>query len=491
MSNIDSGTLLANLFESASKHPDKLALLCGDDELSWAQFLSRILSTATRLSMLGVGPGDRVLISGSNSIPIPVLYFAIHALGAVVVPVAPETPGITIIALAGDCEAKIAVVEQTLSGMPCPVEGLAQVTAAGDENIEPVCKSDAAADILYTTGTTGKKKGVVLTQANVYAAARNISEFVGMGADDLEVLPLPLNHSFGLGRLRAQALVGHTIIIEKGIGIGVPVIRRLLSSRATGLALVPAGFDILRQFTKDDLGKARDHLRYIEIGSASMKKQTKDWLMEMLPDTRICHHYGLTEASRTTFVEYHADQGKKGTAGRASACAEITICDENLNPVGVGGSGEIVVRGGMVMKEYWRQPDLTLNTHCAHGFRTGDFGYLDEDGYLFLQGRKSDMINVGGRKVVPEEVEEALRMIDGVLDAACVGKPDKLLGEQVKAYIVADRLLDRISVKTFLRERLEEYKIPKTFEVVDKLPRSSSGKLQRNLLRQYPQKQAE
>jgi long-chain acyl-CoA synthetase len=490
MSNIDSGTLLAHLFESASKHPDRPALLCGDDELSWAKFRSRILSTATRLHSMGVGPGDRVLISGTNSLPIPILYFAIHALGAIVVPVAVETPGITILALAEDCEAKLAVVEQTLSGMPCPVEGLAQVTAPGDENIKPVCRYDTAADILYTTGTTGKKKGVVLTQSNVFSAARNISEFVGMGADDLEVLPLPLNHSFGLGRLRSQALVGHTIIIEPGIGIGVPVIRRLLSSRATGLALVPAGFDILRQFTKNDLGKARDHLRYIEIGSASMKKQTRDWLMEMLPNTRICHHYGLTEASRTTFTEYHADQGKKGTAGRASACAEITICDENFNRLGAGESGEIVVQGGMVMKEYWRQPELTQGVHCAHGFRTGDFGYLDPDGYLFLQGRKSDMINVGGRKVVPEEVEEALRMIDGVLDAACVGKPDKLLGEQVKAYIVADRLLDKVSVKTFLRERLEEYKIPKTFEVADKLPRSSSGKLQRNLLRQDSQEQA-
>ncbi len=477
-------TLLHHLLKIAKDHPDRIALRCGPESIRYKEFQARILGTAAHLRALGVGEGDRVLICGANTLAVPVLYFAVHALGAVAAPVAPDTPESVLAALANDAEARLAIVEKPVRQMPCPVVSPRMVTeAASKDAIEPVCVPDAIADLLYTTGTTGRKKGVVLTQANVLAAARNITEFVGSGPDDVEVVPLPLSHSFGLGRLRCMAVAGNTLILEPGVGTGATVVKRILDARATGLAVVPAGFDIMRKMTGDVLGQAREHLRYIEIGSAPMKPETRQWLTKLLPHTRICHHYGLTEASRAAFTEYHSDTHKSGTAGRAAPNVEIVVCDKNGRRLPAGETGEVVVRGGMVMQEYWKQPELTQEAFCSEGLKTGDIGYVDADGYLFLLGRRNDLINVGGRKVAPDEIEDLLRQLDGVKDAGCVGEPDELLGECVKAYLVADREIPRSEVTAFLRTRVEECKIPQWIERIDSIPRTNSGKIQRQLLR--------
>ena len=493
MSSVDAETLLAHLLTTATRPPHRIALRCGPEAVTYEEFRVRILTTAARLRALGVEQGDRVLICGANTLAIPVLYFAVHALGAVAAPVPPDTPESVLAALATDAEARLIVAPAVLppvssaavGGIPCAVVSPAEATAraAGDEEIDPVCRRDAIADLLYTTGTTGRKKGVVLTQANILAAARNITAFVGNGPEDVEVVPLPLSHSFGLGRLRCLAVAGNTLVLEPGVGNGAPVVKRILDLRATGLALVPAGFDILRRITGEVLGQAREHLRYIEIGSAPMKAETREWLTKLLPHTRICHHYGLTEASRAAFTEYHGDAHKPGTAGRAAPNVELAICDESGGRLPPGEPGQVVVQGGMVMREYWKQPELTRETFCAEGLKTGDIGYLDADGYLFLIGRRGDMINVGGRKVAPDEIESLLCQLEGVRDAGCVGEPDELLGESVKAYLVADREIGRREVAAFLRPRLEGCKIPQTVERIARIPRTASGKIQRQMLR--------
>jgi long-chain acyl-CoA synthetase len=482
---VESETLLAHLLGIAENHPGRIALRCASESVTYGEFRARILAASARLRALGVAEGDRVLICGSNTLAVPVMYFAVHARGATAVPVAPDTPEAVLAALALDAGARLAVLEKSVNGMPCPAVSTAELTAwaAGDGEAEPTCRGTAIADLLYTTGTTGRKKGVVLTQANILAAARNITAFVGNRSEDVEVVPLPLSHSFGLGRLRCLAVTGNTLVLEPGVGNGAMVVKRVLDTRATGLAMVTAGFDILRRVTGEALGRAREHLRYIEIGSAPIKNETREWLMRMLPQTRICHHYGMTEASRAAFTEYHGDSRKPGTAGRAAPNVEIVICDEAGRRLPAGEPGEVVVRGGMVMREYWQQPQLTHEAFCDEGFRSGDIGRMDADGYLYLLGRRSDLINVGGRKVAPDEIEDLLCGLDGVLEAGCVGEPDELLGECVKVYLVANREISRTEVAAFLRTRVEEYKIPQAVERIAKIPRTNSGKIQRHLLR--------
>jgi len=283
-----------------------------------------------------------------------------------------------------------------------------------------------------------------------------------------------------------MALNGNTLVIESNFSNPAAVLKRLVDLQATGLALVPSGFDILKRLTRDYLGEAKAHLRYVEIGSMPMRGDTKEWLMRMLPATRICHHYGLTEASRAAFTEYHADVGRPGTAGRPTPNVEITIRDEAGAVLPALTEGEIVVRGGMVMREYWGRPDLTRKVLSDAGMHTGDYGYLDADGYLYLLGRKDDIINVGGLKLIPDEVEEHIRRFHGVKDAACIGVPDPLglSGQCIKAFIVADRPVSAPHLTAWLRERLEEYKIPRIIESCTTIPKTGSGKVQRHKLRE-------
>lgn len=479
-------TLIAHLLAVAERVPDKIALSCASEAVPYRELRRRIFATASQLRHLGVRAGDRVLLCGGNTVSIPTLYFALHIIGAVAAPVPPDTPESVLSGLAKDADARLAVVERRVGGMPCDVVPVGSLSshAAEDGEIDPACRPDDVADLLYTTGTTGKKKGVVLTQANVLAAARNITKFIGSSEEDVEVVPLPLSHSFGLGRLRCMAIVGNTLILEPGVGAGAQLVKRILDARATGLALVPAGFDILQRMTGGGLGQAKDHLRYIEIGSAAMKPETRQWLTDLLPKTRICHHYGLTEASRAAFTEYHSDAHKPGTAGKAAPNVEIFVCDESGNKLPATAKGEVVIRGGMVMREYWKNSNLTQQAFFGDCLRTGDIGYLDSDGYLFLLGRRNDLINVGGRKVAPDEIEDLLRGLAGVTDVACVGEPHPLLGECVKAYVVADREIRQREIAAFLRSRLEEHKIPQLVERIDVVPRTSSGKIQRHRLRQ-------
>jgi long-chain acyl-CoA synthetase len=247
---------------------------------------------------------------------------------------------------------------------------------------------------------------------------------------------------------------------------------------------VPAGFDLILRMTRDRLGDAREHLRYIEIGSASMPVETKRKLMELLPQTRICHHYGLTEASRAAFVEYHADRDHLASIGQPGPNVSMAVRDDAGHDLGDGRVGEIVVRGGMVMREYWKQPELTRETLRGGWLHTGDLGYRDADGYYYLTGRQSDVVNVGGRKVSPEEVEQALNNHPAVVESACVGTadPQGVLGECLKACVVLrDEVRDEQLIE-WLRQRVEEHKIPRIWQRVEKIAKTPSGKIQRHLM---------
>ena len=368
----------------------------------------------------------------------------------------------------------------------CPVANLAAWCRAddGEQLLSPQCALEDPADLLYTTGTTGRKKGVLLTQENIAQAALNINAFVGAAPDDLEVMPLPLSHSFGLGRLRSMARVGHCLLLLPGMRNPAAVLKQFLDARASGLALVPAGIDLILRMTKDRLGDAREHLRWLEIGSAAMPLEMKRKLMELLPQTRICHHYGLTEASRATFLEYHADRQQLTSIGRPSPNVEMTLRGDEDREVPDGQCGEIVVRGGMVMREYWKQPELTRDVLRGGWFRTGDYGYRDAGGYYYLTGRQSERVNVGGLKVSPEEVEQVLNGHPAVIESACVGIPDPqgIVGECLKACVVLRGDVRNEQLIEWLRQRLEEHKIPRIWQRVEKIAKTASGKIQRHLM---------
>jgi len=482
--------LVCSLREQIRRHPDQPAFLTEEGPVSLERFGRMISATAARLQRENAATGDRVLLCGPNGVAWAAAYFAVHAVGGVVVSLDFDAPEEAWRQRVADAQVRLALTARKPM-VPIPAIALASVQDGGEglpgetPPLEPVCRPDDVADLLFTTGTTGNKKGVVLTHAQIAHAAANINAFIGNRPGDIEVVPIPLSHSFGLGRLRCMAQAGTTLVLEAGLRNAPKVLQRVLDVKAAGFASVPAGFELLLRMTKDRLGDAKNHLRYIEIGSAPMRLETKRKLMELLPDTRICHHYGLTEASRAAFIEYHADREKIDSIGRPSPNVEIAVRDPGGRDLGPGEHGELVVRGGMVMREYWQMPDRTREVLKNGWLRTGDWGYRDADGYLYLAGRRSDLINVGGLKVCPEEVERQLDAHPAVAESACVGAPDPrgLTGECVKAFFVERQPVADSELVAWLRPRLEEYKIPIFWERVEQIPKTTSGKIQRHLLR--------
>jgi long-chain acyl-CoA synthetase len=302
---------------------------------------------------------------------------------------------------------------------------------------------------------------------------------------------LPLSDGFGLGRLRCSMLAGVAVILVEGFIYPENIFRAFEDHKASGFCCVPSGFASLFQITGDKLGEYGHQLKYVETATAPLPSDVKERLLRILPQTRVFNTYGLTETTATiAFVELRASQQEPIPVGRPVPGVEIRIADEHERPVSVGALGLVLIRGDNVMKGYWRDPARTQDVLIEGWLRTNDIGFLDAEGYLYLKGRKEELINVGGLKVAPIEIERVLEKHAAVKECACIGisDPASLMGEAIKAFLVpkfrdAARPANDELIK-FLRNIIEAYKIPSQFVWVDELPKTPVGKLQRLRLRE-------
>lgn len=465
---VEHSPILKSVWRHADSQPDKAALIWNDEEVTYRQLKSHILSAAAALQSKGLMPKDCLGIVAKKGLDFVYTYLGAQLIGVVNVVLDPEANEKRLAYIRSLTQPKLIVDTLDLvdGAKPTPVDGLSQ---------------EDTADIVFTTGTTGAAKGVLLTHFNIFSSADNINGFIGNGPDEVEVLGLPLCHSFGLGRLRCTLLKGATLVVLPSfanIKVFFAVIEKY---HATGFGMVPAIWAYIRKFSGTRIAKYAPQIKYIEIGSAAMSLESKQELCALFPTTRICHHYGLTEASRATFMEYHACTDDLRTIGReTSTKVEIKIFDENGIEVPQGESGEICIKGNMVMKGYFK-PEENVTAYFGEYFRTGDEGYRAENGNLYLVSRKKELINVGGKKVSPIEVEDAI-IAQGVEDCVVVGVPDPdgILGEVPKAYILKGGTsfsLDEIKARII--DKLEPYKIPSAWEWIDAIPKTASGKKQR------------
>jgi len=483
----DTEPLVCSLGRLAAAAGGRAGLWDASREFTLARSAAAVRGGARWLLDLGLRSGDRVVLCGENSVTFAVAYFAIHAAVGIAVPIGSDVSVESVQQLLEDCAPSLLLAESPGHAPPSAARPLPppEQWAASDATLTPRCSADSPADLLFTTGTSGRRKGVLLSHGNVASAATNINAFVGTAGDDIEVVPIPLSHSFGLGRLRCWAQVGHRLVLEPGLRNPALLYRRLVDTRATGLAIVPAGVALLRRLVGARFADVATHLRYLELGSAALSPDDRRFLIETLPTTRICHHYGLTEASRAAFCELHRDGKQPTSLGRPAPNVEIRIADEQGRSLPAREVGEITVHGGMVMQGYWQQPELTRAALRDGWLRTGDEGWIDDDGYLYLRGRQGDIINVGGLKVAPHEIERRLCEIPGVREAACIGAPDPrgVLGQVVKAFLVADADPSELDIAERLRRVLPEHELPRLFERVAALPKTASGKIRRAELR--------
>ncbi len=473
--------LLQCLLHYAETSPVKPAVIVDGKEVSYATLLVFSRKAATFLLNKGVKSGDKIVLSAHKDIEFIYLYLGSQILGVT-----------NVIVDASSNQERLNYIEQKTQPAFCfgyesnqyPSIGLNQLNLETieeylDEAPAQITK-DSVAEILFTTGTTGAPKGVCLSYANIFGSADNVNSFVGNTEDDIEILGLPICHSFGLGTIRCNIIKGATVVLLGSFANVRQFFKAIEQYHGTGFRVVPAAWAYIRKISGKRIEKYADQIRYIEIGSAAMPLTTKKEMLEMFPNTRICMHYGLTEASRNCFIEFHDVEHLESIGKPVCDKVDVKFFDETGIEAAKGQRGELCVKGNMVLARYLEEGD-TANAFYGEYFRTGDTGYQGDDGYFYLLGREKELINVGGKKVSPMEVEDVICSL-GVGDCVCVPMkdPDGIMGELVKCYILKDSTsLTFEEISESLQGRLENYKRPVDYEWIDEIPMTSSGKKQR------------
>lgn len=482
---MDFVSLEEKIFNFSFQTPNKTALIGKKIKISYKELYQNICATKLFLETeYTLQKGDSVLVAANKNLNFIYAYFAIHLIGAKVIPLDEQIQKDRLAYIVEKTNPKLIIgleSEDNITGFD--FDKLKDLELIDVPNQIEFPKNFQEADILFTTGTTGDPKGVVLTHGNLAASANNINAFIQNDSDDIELLALPISHSFGLGRIKCVLSVGGTLVLLGSIVNMKRMFRTFEEQKITGFGMVPASWQYIRKMSGDRLKGFAANLNYIEFGSAYMSAEEKRELINLFPNTRICMHYGLTEASRSTFMEFHKDVANLNTIGKASPNVEISIKNESGNTLSPGEEGEICVKGNHVTLGYF----TTSNTEFFHGdyFRTGDIGSIDNEGYIHLKGRYKEIINVGGKKLSPIEVESKIQEFDNSLESACVGikDPNGILGEVVKAFIVKSKTIpDFDALNEFLKSKLESYKVPAFYEWVDEIPKTKSGKIQRQKL---------
>jgi len=472
------------LYQHSIASPEKTAIISGNISVTYHELWDKIVQAVAYFISKGLEKGDRIVISASKSIDFIYTYFGAHLCGLICVPIDPETNAVRLKRIV-DCASPSLIIGELSNPENYKIIPFAEIHSDKRYSIT-FPRENEIADLLFTTGTTGLPKGVVLSYLNQMAAADNINTFIGNTSEDVELLALPVSHSFGLGRLRCVLTKGATLVLLGSFASMKKFFGEIERCKVRGFGMVPSGWAYISKMSNNKIAQYASQLKYIEIGSAFMPKTEKERLMALLPNTEICMHYGLTEASRSTFINFHNDLKFLDSIGKPSPNTLVSIFDEKGNKLQSGQEGELCVKGKHVCSGYWGLSERAFrNDFYNDYFKTGDWGYMDDNGYIYLKSRKKEIINVGGKKVSPIEVEEALNTIQGINESACIGVSDKMMGKVVKAFIVGQTTVaDDERIKKSMASLVENYKVPVYIEHIDNIPKTASGKIQRLLLKE-------
>ncbi|HEX7034938.1 MAG TPA: class I adenylate-forming enzyme family protein [Pseudomonadales bacterium] len=497
-------TLVSAVRQVACRAPEAIALEWRAVRWTYRDLMDATDRVSGVLTAAGLEPCGRVALLLRNSPQYVAAYYGVMAAGAVAVPLnaqerAPvlarqiEHSGASVLigdpahpewaSLRGAVAERVAVVELTLCEDAGALDRLAADLAAARlavaADVAPPAPADLAA-IIYTSGTTGRPKGVMLSAENLLANAEAIASYLRLTPDDRGLCVLPFHFSYGNSVLNSHLLAGARLVLDDNLAYPHLTLRRIGEAGITGFAGVPSTFALLLgrcNLQEFDLRS----LRYLTQAGGAMPLALIERLRSELPWAELFVMYGQTEATaRITYLPPERLPDKAGSVGLPVPGVEIQIRSAT-GPVAAGEVGEVHVRGPNVMLGYWRDPEATAAALRDGWLATGDLGRLDDEGFLYLEGRLVDMIKVGAYRVSPLEVEEALATLPGVQEVAVVGIADPLLGQAVKAVIVPrpDAALDVRQVKAHCRAQLASYKVPKEVELVSELPRTASGKVQR------------
>jgi acyl-CoA synthetase (AMP-forming)/AMP-acid ligase II len=498
------------LAHHASRRPDRAMTVFQEKETTYGEMTARVGALAGGLHERGVGAGDVVALLSFNCPEFLEAMFAANRLGAVAMPInwrlaAPEVRFILehsqARALVCD-EPLVELADEACAGLessllrsciaPSATGGwstLDELRASGTTPPPPVrAEPDDVHRLMYTSGTTGRPKGVMITHANL--AWKNLAHLVEFGftADDLGLACGPLYHVGALDLTTTSLLAaGATTIIHRAFD-ATTVVDELERSRVTTVWLAPAMVNAIMALPNVEQ-RDLSSVRLIINGGEKMPIPLIERIQRTFPSAWFADAYGLTETvSGDTFLDRDSIVTKLGSVGRPCLHLELEVWDDRGRPVPAGERGEIVMRGPKVFKGYWRDPEATARAFEGGWFHTGDVGVRDDDGYLYIVDRLKDMIVSGGENIAGSEVERVLYEHPAVLEAAVVGRPDERWGEVPVAFVVLrpESSADADELTAHCRGQLARFKVPNDITFLEALPRNPSGKVLKRDLRQPP-----
>lgn len=493
------------LESSAQSSPDRTALLEGERKMTFSEIESLSNRLARLLTEHGLRKGDRVLMVMENSFESVAGYYGILKAGGVCVEVSDRTTPAEASYYRDNSGARICLVSsqsaKRLIGfdMPCVIgpdipvnEGYGvrltweEVRKASGEPFEGDVSEDDLAAIVYTSGSTGRPKGVMLTHRNLCTNCASIVSYLDLSSSDRVMAVLPFNYVYGKTLLNTHFMVGGSLVINNRFAFPNSVIQDMVAKEVTGFAGVPSTFAILLNrsiFMKTPIPS----LRYVTQAGGAMAPALTKRLIEVLGDVSLYIMYGATEASaRLTYLPpERLVRDKLGSIGIPIPDVEITIRDNEgavLPPLAVGN---ICASGDNIMQGYWKDEEETAKALKPWGLVTGDLGHVDDEGFIYLTGRKKDMLKIGGERVSPKEIEEAMVESGMVHEAAVIGHPDEYLSEVPEAFIVPldDKTFDLEALKSFTARRLASHKHPRYWNIMKALPKKPSGKIDKEALK--------
>lgn len=493
---------------SAALYPEQVAVVHQGESVTYRDLDQRANRLAHWLTANGVAAGDRVPFIMENGIDYVTVYYGILKAGAVAVPLSTDLKPAALTPLLEEL-APAAVVatarfERLLKATNYPWPRLVlgspklawqassvQVTALGDilsmpsKREAPRLEVDAAdlASIIFTSGSTGKPKGVMLSHRNIVANTNAICDYLALTAADIQMVVLPFFYVMGKSLLNTHVAVGGRVVINNKFAYPAAVVQEMADAEVTGFSGVPSTYAYLLH--RSPLAKYRDRLpalRYCSQAGGHMSAHIKQELLRALPPhTKLFIMYGATEAAaRLTYLPPDDLQAKLESIGIAIPGVTMKVLDKKGHALPAGQVGEIVGAGSNIMMGYWKNPEATAEVLDAHGYHTGDLGYCDEEGFLFLKGRKDNIVKVGGHRISLQEIEDALMATGLLVEVTVLGLADELLGNRLAAVAVAKE--DGVHQQALMQQvagRLPKFKHPQEVYFVRTLPKNSSGKVDR------------
>lgn len=503
-------TLVNRIYELSVKNGSKTAVIFKKESLTYRELFSAAFLMAKELKGLGIDKGDRVSFSAVSKPEMTVTYLALQLIGAISVYLDKNSTAGNMYDIYMESGSIIMLTDKPVKDYEdkCRKVSLRQLYAQVIQSLEKEMlvspediqssgmsitrEPEDISEILFTTGTTGKPKGVILSYKSVYNIFSNTIEGIGVREDDILLMPLPLNHSFALRVLRAVLYKGATLVLQNGFTFAKEVEKNIEEFGCNTMAAVPASYEVMKSQMQGELPRILGGLRYIEFGAGSLTPKQRREISDLLPGVQIYNTWGSSESGGAIFCDVtdvvKHPQRIASLGKPLSGRIEVRTLDADGNVIesDMDHPGRMSIKGDMIMAGYWNNDELSRQTLKAGWLLTSDMIYTDNDGYVYMLGRADDIINVGGEKVSPIEVEDIAGTYPGINECACLGAadPDNILGQIPVLFISVNSSYNEQGFIKFLSERMEKYKLPKRFIVVEEIPRNRMQKIDRNKLRE-------